>query len=130
MTTIRFAVPSSAPNPGTAHDPGRLMLLTAIVLSVAGPAKTIAEHDRLKRTDGVAAVHQVTRPHDIIVALDAPNLTGVPRIIRRSIRVVDGDQSSVTCLPFEGPGAAGEDLPAAAAPRGVGPGSTLAHTRG
>lgn len=76
------------------------MSIKAFVLIVVDPAKTIDVFDKLRAVQGISEVYQVMGPYDIVAVIDVPTLTDVPAVISRHIRVVDGIESTTTCVTF------------------------------
>ena len=75
-------------------------MIKAFVLIVVDPAKTVDVFASLRAVDGISEVYQVMGPYDIVAVIDVPNLTEVPAVISRHIRVVDGIESTTTCVTF------------------------------
>ncbi|MBE7519150.1 MAG: Lrp/AsnC family transcriptional regulator [Thermoflexaceae bacterium] len=76
------------------------MSIKAFVLIVVDPAKTIDVFNKLRAVQGISEVYQVMGPYDIVAVIDVPTLTDVPAVISRHIRVVDGIESTTTCVTF------------------------------
>ena len=52
----------------------------------------------LSGVDGVASVDMVTGPYDVIVVLEASDLSSVGDIVTSSVHAIDGVGRTVTCL--------------------------------
>jgi len=76
------------------------MSIKAFVLIVVDPAKTLNVFNHLRAVNGISEVYQVMGPYDIVAVIDVPTLTDVPAVISRHIRVVDGIESTTTCVTF------------------------------
>lgn len=75
-------------------------MIKAFVLIVVDPARTMAVFNHLQTLEGVSEVYQVMGPYDIVAVIEVPNLTDVPGVISRQIRVIDGIESTTTCVTF------------------------------
>lgn len=78
------------------------MPVKAFVLIVADPARTPEVFEQLCRVDGIAEVHQVMGPYDIVAVIEVPSLAEVPSVISTHIRRVAGIESTTTCVTFPG----------------------------
>ncbi len=75
-------------------------MIKAFVLIVVDPAETQRVFDSLKSVDGITDVYQVMGPYDIVAVIDADSITAVPALISQHIRVVEGIESTTTCVTF------------------------------
>lgn len=75
-------------------------MIKAFVLIVVDPAETQRVFDSLRDVDGIAEVYQVMGPYDIVAVIEAPSITQVPALISQHIRVVEGIESTTTCVTF------------------------------
>ena len=74
-------------------------MIKAFVLIVVDPAETQQVFETLQ-VDGIAEVYQVMGPYDIVAVIEAPSITQVPALISQHIRVVEGIESTTTCVTF------------------------------
>jgi len=70
------------------------------ILIVTDPGTTRRVANTLKGLDLVTDVHEVMGPYDIVVELEAPQLTDVPAILSDQIRTIDGIQSTTSLVAF------------------------------
>lgn len=70
------------------------------ILIVTDPGTTRRVANTLKALDLVTDVHEVMGPYDIVVELEAPQLTDVPAILSDDIRSIDGIQSTTSLVAF------------------------------
>lgn len=76
------------------------MAVKAYILVVVDPGATKRVYDALSAITGVAEIHEVMGPYDIILELDVPNLADVPPILSSQIRTVPGIQSTTSLVSF------------------------------
>ena len=76
------------------------MAIKAYVLIVTDPGATKRVYEALSKVEGVAELHEVMGPYDIIVELDVPNLVDVPPILSTQIRTIPGIQSTTSLVSF------------------------------
>lgn len=76
------------------------MSVKAFVLIVVDPAKTVDVYEGLLSVEEISEVHQVMGPYDIVAIIDVASLNDVPAVISRSIRGIDGVESTTTCVGF------------------------------
>ncbi len=70
------------------------------ILIVTDPGTTRRVANTLKTLDLVTDVHEVMGPYDIVVELEAPQLTDVPAILSNDIRSIEGIQSTTSLVAF------------------------------
>lgn len=70
------------------------------ILIVTDPGTTRRVAKTLKALDLVTDVHEVMGPYDIVVELEAPQLTDVPAILSNDIRSIEGIQSTTSLVAF------------------------------
>ena len=76
------------------------MAVKAYILVVTDPGATRRVYDALSGVEGVAEIHEVMGPYDIIVELDVPTLAEVPPILSQQIRTIPGIQSTTSLVSF------------------------------
>ena len=75
-------------------------MIKAFRAHCGGPAETQRVFESLQDVDGIAEVYQVMGPYDIVAVIEAPSITQVPALISQHIRVVEGIESTTTCVTF------------------------------
>lgn len=75
-------------------------MIKAFVLIVVDPAETENVFNSLQSVDGISEVYQVMGPYDIVAVIEAPSITQVPTLISQYVRVVEGIESTTTCVTF------------------------------
>ncbi len=75
-------------------------MIKAFVLIVVDPAETQRVYAALQAVDGISEVYQVMGPYDLVAVIDAPSITQVPSLISQHIRIVEGIESTTTCVTF------------------------------
>lgn len=70
------------------------------ILIVTDPGTTRRVANTLKALELVTDVHEVMGPYDIVVELEAPQLTDVPAILSNEIRSIEGIQSTTSLVAF------------------------------
>ncbi len=70
------------------------------ILIVTDPGTTRRIANTLKNLAYVTDVHEVMGPYDIVVELEAPQLTDVPTILTNDIRTIEGIQSTTSLVAF------------------------------
>ena len=76
------------------------MSIKAYVLIVTDPGKTKHVVDALHKVPGVAEMHEVMGPYDIVVEIEAKTLQEIPVILGERIRTVEGVQSTTSLVTF------------------------------
>lgn len=76
------------------------MGIKAYVLIVTDPGKTKAVHSEIKKIQGIAELHEVMGPYDIVVELEVSSLQEIPPILGERIRPIDGIQSTTSLVTF------------------------------
>lgn len=74
--------------------------IKAYVLVVTDPGKTKNVYQELHGVPGVAEMHEVMGPYDIVVELSVSNLQEIPTILGEKIRTIDGVQSTTSLVTF------------------------------
>jgi DNA-binding Lrp family transcriptional regulator len=69
----------------------------AYIMLKVEPARTLAVAERLRSLPGVAEVHEVLGPFDIIAEVDAPTPEDLALVLRTKIRAIAGVTETVTC---------------------------------
>ena len=80
------------------------MAAKAYILLRTAPCLTKAIHGALKISPGVKSVEMITRPYDLIVAIEAANTTEILTAVMKDIRPAAGVRDTVTCLVVPGEG--------------------------
>ncbi len=75
-------------------------MIKTFILIVTDPGTTRPVANALKALDLVTGVHEVMGPYDIVVELEAPQLTDVPSILSDRIRTIEGIQSTTSLVAF------------------------------
>lgn len=70
----------------------------AFVLLETAVGKTRDVVETLRKVDGVASVDVVTGPYDVIVVLQANDLSAVGDLVTGNIHTISGIARTVTCL--------------------------------
>jgi len=70
------------------------------ILIVTNPGTTRRIANELKGLKFVTDVHEVMGPYDIVVELEAPQLTDLPSILTNEIRTIEGIQSTTSLVAF------------------------------
>jgi DNA-binding Lrp family transcriptional regulator len=81
------------PNPRS-----ELMAIKAYVLVVTDPTKTKHVHEEISKVAGVAELHEVMGPYDIVVEVQVESLQEIPTILGERIRTIDGIQSTTSLV--------------------------------
>ena len=76
------------------------MGIKAYVLIVTDPGKTKQVHGEIKKIPGIAEMHEVMGPYDIVVELEVTSLQEIPPILGERIRPIDGIQSTTSLVTF------------------------------
>ena len=75
-------------------------MIKAYVLIVTDPGATHRVALALKDIEHVTEVHEVMGPYDIVVEIEAEQLTDVPPILADQIRTLEGIQSTTSLVAF------------------------------
>ena len=75
-------------------------MIKAYVLIVTQPGATRRVALELAGIPGIAEIHEVMGPYDIVVELETESLTDVPPILSDRIRTLDGIQSTTSLVAF------------------------------
>ena len=75
-------------------------MVKAYVLVVANPGATKAVFAALRQVQGVTECHEVMGPYDIVVEIEAENLSDVPPILSERIRTIPGVESTTSLVTF------------------------------
>jgi DNA-binding Lrp family transcriptional regulator len=76
------------------------MGIKAYVLIVTDPGKTKQVHSEIQKIQGIAELHEVMGPYDIVVELEVNSLQEIPPILGERIRPIDGIQSTTSLVTF------------------------------
>lgn len=76
------------------------MAIKAYVLIVTDPGKTKAVYGEIKKISGIAGLHEVMGPYDIVVELNVDSLQEIPPILGDRIRPINGIQSTTSLVTF------------------------------
>jgi DNA-binding Lrp family transcriptional regulator len=76
------------------------MSIKAYVLIVTDPGKTKQVFGEIKKLEGIAAIHEVMGPYDIVVELNVESLQEIPPILGDRIRPIVGIQSTTSLVTF------------------------------
>ena len=76
------------------------MSIKAYVLIVTDPGQTKSVYEALGKVEGVAELHEVMGPYDIVVEIEVPTLADVPPVLGGKIRVIAGIQSTTSLVTF------------------------------
>lgn len=75
-------------------------MVKAYVLIVTTPGHTRAVTDAIRDIPHVSEIHEVMGPYDIVVELEADELTEIPPILTERIRTLEGIQSTTSLVAF------------------------------
>ena len=75
-------------------------MVTAYVLIVTEPGATRRVAVALRDLVGVAEVHEVMGPYDVVAELEVGSLTDLPPLLADTIRTMDGVQSTTSLVTF------------------------------
>ena len=75
-------------------------MVKAYVLIVTNPGKTKDVFNAVKALDGVVEAHEVMGPYDIVVEVEAKELSDIPKVLSEGIRPVDGIESTSSLVSF------------------------------
>jgi DNA-binding Lrp family transcriptional regulator len=75
-------------------------MVKAFVLIVANPGATRRIATTLKQLELVVDVHEVMGPYDIVLEVEAPQLTDIPVLLSEQIRTIEGIQSTTSLVAF------------------------------
>lgn len=73
----------------------------AYVLLTTEPAKTKTVVAKMAKVPCVREVNEVLGPYDVVLELEIERLEEMTDILRKSIRPVDGVQSTLTCVTMK-----------------------------
>ena len=76
------------------------MAVKAYVLVVTDPGKTKKVVEALSKVPGIAEMHEVMGPYDIVVEIEVENLQQIPQILGEKIRTIDGVESTTSLVTF------------------------------
>lgn len=76
------------------------MSIKAYVLIVTDPGRTKDVRDAIEKIAGIAELHEVMGPYDIVVELEVPSLQDIPPILGDRIRPIEGIQSTTSLVTF------------------------------
>lgn len=76
------------------------MAIKAYVLIVTDPGKTKQVYGEIKKIDGIAELHEVMGPYDLVVELEVNSLQDIPPILGDKIRPITGIQSTTSLVTF------------------------------
>jgi DNA-binding Lrp family transcriptional regulator len=76
------------------------MSIKAYVLIVTDPGKTKHVYSEIQKIDGIAELHEVMGPYDIVVELNVDSLQQIPPVLGERIRPIDGIQSTTSLVTF------------------------------
>lgn len=98
LSTEEESTPESDENQPASED----TIIRAFVLIVVDPIKSEKVFQALQEIDAslTELVDMVSGPYDMVVIMKTPTLTDVPGIIARSVRNIDGIESTTTCVTF------------------------------
>ena len=74
------------------------MSIKAYVLVGCDPNKTKKVVTELRGVKGIAEVHEVMGPYDVVAEIEVENLTDIPPILGDKIRQIDGVQSTTSLV--------------------------------
>lgn len=75
-------------------------MIKAYILLVTEPGATKRVFEALSAVTGLAAIHEVMGPYDIVAEIAVPTLAEVPPILSSEIRVIPGIQSTTSLVSF------------------------------
>ena len=78
---------------------GHAMTANAFILVNVDPASTQGVIKKLEAIHG-AMVHEVLRPYDFVVDLEADAQKDITAVLRHKIRPIKGVTNTVTCICF------------------------------
>ncbi|MPZ23570.1 MAG: hypothetical protein GEU28_08485 [Dehalococcoidia bacterium] len=87
------------PDAGLVRERGSSMV-KAYVLVVTNPGKTKLVVAGIKDLEGVVECHEVMGPYDIVVEVEAEQLSDIPKILSEGIRPLDGIESTSSLVTF------------------------------
>ena len=76
------------------------MSIKAYVLIVTDPGKTKQVFGEIQKIQGIAELHEVMGPYDIVVELEVNSLQEIPPVLGDKIRPIDGIQSTTSLVTF------------------------------
>ncbi len=76
------------------------MAIKAYVLIVTDPGKTKQVYGEIQKIQGIAELHEVMGPYDIVVELEVDSLQAIPPILGDKIRPIAGIQSTTSLVTF------------------------------
>ena len=77
-----------------------LLMVKAFVLVVTNPPAQRIVSTQLKDLPYVVGVHEVMGPYDIVVELEAEQLSQISTVLSDSIRVIEGIKSTTSLVAF------------------------------
>jgi DNA-binding Lrp family transcriptional regulator len=78
------------------------MSVKAYVLIVTDPMKTRRVLATIRDIPGIAEIHEVMGPYDIVVEIEVEALQDIPTILGEKIRTVDGIESTTSLVTLPG----------------------------
>lgn len=75
-------------------------MVKAYVLIVTNPGKTKQVLAGIKALEGVVEAHEVMGPYDIVVEVEAEQLSDIPKVLSNGIRPIDGIESTSSLVTF------------------------------
>ncbi len=75
-------------------------MIKAYVLIVTDPMRTKAVFAEIRKIQQVAEAHEVMGPYDIVVEIEAEDLTTIPAILGERIRRIEGIESTTSLVTF------------------------------
>jgi DNA-binding Lrp family transcriptional regulator len=76
------------------------MSIKAYVLIVTDPGKTKQVFGEIQKIAGIAELHEVMGPYDIVVEIEVNSLQEIPPVLGDKIRPIDGIQSTTSLVTF------------------------------
>jgi len=75
-------------------------MIKAYILIVTDPGKTKSVYNEIQKVKGIAELHEVMGPYDIVVELSVDSLQEIPPVLGDKIRPIDGIQSTTSLVTF------------------------------
>ena len=76
------------------------MAIKAYILIVTDPGKTKDVYGQIQKIPGIAELHEVMGPYDIVVELEVNSLQEIPPVLGDRIRPIPGIQSTTSLVTF------------------------------
>ncbi|MCX7756769.1 MAG: Lrp/AsnC ligand binding domain-containing protein [candidate division WOR-3 bacterium] len=77
------------------------MVATAYVLITVAHGKARKVYEELAKIDGVAQVHAIAGPYDIIAVVHGRDFNAIGNLIINKIQPIDGIERTLTCNVIE-----------------------------